>query len=135
MISCTVNLQNIQKLGKILEKWKICYFVQHIWRNVSYFLKSVSLSSCHQKCFFINVHILIYSRNIHWNMWELIFENFKRKFFSIFLGEFWFLKFRIFISLSSPVWWKSARTSTSLRCKFFSRNAMSIKKIGDVADT
>ena len=62
--------------------------------------------------------------------WKIL----NKKFF-IFLVEFWFLKFQIFISLSSTVWRKSGRTWISLRCKIFSSNAMSMKKISHVADT
>ena len=122
------------KIGENFGKMKNMLFCSKYLKKCILLSEVCFIIFLYEKCFFMNVYILIYSRNIHLNVWELVFENFKRKFLKSFLVEFWFLKFRIFISLSSPVWWKSARTSTSLRCKFFSRNAMSIKKIGDVAD-
>ena len=108
------------KIGENFGKMKNMLFCSKYLKKCILLSEVCFIIFLYEKCFFYErVHLDLLSEHSFECVRTYFWKFSEKKIFSIFLGEFWFLKFRIFISLSSPVWWKGARTSTSLRCEFF----------------
>ena len=123
------NEQNYRKMKNILLKM----FVR---RNISeiQFILYINLFRLSHMLFNQCLHVDWPSEHSFESVRTYFWKILNKKFF-IFLVEFWFLKFQIFINLSSTVWRKGGRTWISLRFRNFSSSAMSMKKISHVADT